>query len=91
MAAEPNAWKFETYIFDWLQFSKRTAALLYPREECFAPLKNVAGPDSPETVKRALQQRDKVILEALTGLPAPAFPFELPPQYYYPINDSTRQ
>lgn len=84
ISAEPNAWKFETYIFDWLNFTEKAAALLYPRKECFAPLKNGTGPDSPETVKKALQERDRMILQKLTGLPPPEAPFELNPQYYYP-------
>lgn len=86
-SSEPIAWKFETFIFDWLLHAKDVAALLYPREECFAPLKNLAGPDSPETVRRALQQRDRSLLHALTGLPPPDFPFELSSEFYYPTHE----
>ncbi len=50
-SSQPAAWKFETFIFDWLFHSKKVAALICPREECFAPLKNLKGPDSPETVR----------------------------------------
>lgn len=83
-SSEPFAWKFETFIFDWLLYAEKVAALLYPREECFAPLKNFEGADSPEKVKAALQKRDKQIIEGLTGLPAPSFPFELAADFYYP-------
>lgn len=86
-ATKPNAWKFETFIFDWLMHAKKVAALIYPREECFAPLKNLSGPDSPETVRRALQERDRAVLQHLTGLPPPDFLFELPPEFYYPSQD----
>lgn len=51
-----HAWKFETFIFDWLNFASRVEALIYPREECFAPLKNLTGADSPETVRRSLKK-----------------------------------
>ncbi len=84
LSSEPFCWKFETFIFDWLPLAKKVFALLYPREECFAPLKNWEGADSPEKVRAALQRRDKQILEELTGLPAPSFPFELAADFYYP-------
>ena len=52
---KPNAWKFEAFIFDCLREAKHVSALLYPRSECFAPLKNASGPDSIETVRAALR------------------------------------
>ena len=87
MSPAPIAWKFETFIFDWLLYAHRVAALIYPREECFAPLKNLTGDDSPETVRDALQQRERAILERLTGLPPPPFSFELPAEFYYPTQE----
>lgn len=53
------AWKFETFIFDWLIHTEKVAALLYPRELCFAPLKNATGPDSPDSVRAAIERREK--------------------------------
>lgn len=85
--AEPNAWKFERFIFDVLPFSQQVAALVYPRERCFAPLKNFEGSDSPATARAALQNLDRVVLESLTGLPAPDRPFELSQEFYYPTPD----
>lgn len=84
LASQSNHWKFETFIFDWLSHTSQVAALLYPREECFAPLKNLTGADSPETVRAALQQRDQKCIQALNGLPIPSFPFELAANFYYP-------
>lgn len=81
------AWKFETFIFDWLSYANNVRVLLYPRKECFAPLKNFSGADSPTTVKEALLERDRIALKALTGLPAPNFPFELPADFYYPTTE----
>lgn len=77
------AWKFEAFIFDLLAFAARVNALLYPRERCFAPLKNFEGDDSPATVQQALLQEDRRRYQEATGLPPPEQPFELPPELYY--------
>lgn len=82
--SEKKAWKFEAFIFDVLPFAKGVSALLYPREKCFAPLKNFEGNDSPQTVQKALQEEAKRIIKEITGLPPPSAPFELAPEFYYP-------
>ena len=79
-----KAWKFEAFIFDLLTQTDKIQALLYPREECFAPLKNGEGRDSPETVQSALQEHDRRVFAALTGVEPPMKPFELSPEFYYP-------
>ncbi|MBN9377577.1 MAG: hypothetical protein BGO14_10810 [Chlamydiales bacterium 38-26] len=81
---QAKAWKFEHFIFDILPLANKVGALLYPREYCFAPLKNLAGNDSPETVKKALQKRDQKIYEELFNHKAPPEPFELAQDFYYP-------
>lgn len=86
LSESPNAWKFETFIFDWLLYAQNVAALIYPREECFAPLKQAKGDDSPESVRKALQEADKRIIESITGLIPPSFPFELAQEFYYPTS-----
>jgi UDP-N-acetylglucosamine/UDP-N-acetylgalactosamine diphosphorylase len=50
---EPNALKFERFIFDALPLAERWLAVETRREEEFSPLKNATGADSPETVYRA--------------------------------------
>lgn len=50
---EPNALKFERFIFDALPLAERWLAVETRREEEFAPLKNATGPDSAETVREA--------------------------------------
>jgi UDP-N-acetylglucosamine/UDP-N-acetylgalactosamine diphosphorylase len=50
---QPNAIKYETFIFDVLPEASHHVALEIAREEEFEPLKNAKGPYSPETVKRA--------------------------------------
>lgn len=46
---EPNAYKFESYIFDGFSFFDNMSVLRVKREEEFAPIKNASGSDSPET------------------------------------------
>ena len=81
----PNAWKFERFIFDILPFSTKTSVLVYPREECFAPLKNSTGLHSPATVKLALEARDRQILKEIYSIDAKESPLEIAQElYYYP-------
>ncbi len=80
-----KAWKFEYFIFDILAEAQKVQALLYPREQCFAPLKNLTGPDSPLTVQAALQERDRQVYEMLFNRKAPDTPFELAQDFYYPL------
>jgi len=47
----PNAYKFETFIFDAYERLPKIGVLRYKREECFAPIKNAEGADSPETAR----------------------------------------
>jgi UDP-N-acetylglucosamine/UDP-N-acetylgalactosamine diphosphorylase len=50
-SGEPNALKFERFIFDALPLAERWLAIETSRAEEFCPLKNATGPDSPETVR----------------------------------------
>ena len=47
----PNAYKFESFIFDAFERLPEIGVLRYKREECFAPIKNAEGADSPETAR----------------------------------------
>ena len=87
----PNAWKFEKFIFDILPATDRVEALFYPRSKSFAPLKNLKGEDSIETVQAALLKRDKEIIHTITGLEAPKHDFELSPEFYYPTEELLRK
>jgi UDP-N-acetylglucosamine/UDP-N-acetylgalactosamine diphosphorylase len=51
---EPNALKFERFVFDALPMAERWLAVEAKREDEFAPLKNAEGPDSLETVQAAM-------------------------------------
>lgn len=48
---EPNAYKFESFIFDSFEMFDEVAILRVKREEEFAPVKNAEGKDSPETAR----------------------------------------
>lgn len=49
--SEPNAYKFEAFIFDAFNFFEEISILRGRRENDFAPVKNKEGNDSPETAK----------------------------------------
>lgn len=52
--AEPNAVKFERFIFDALPLAQRWAIVETDRAVEFEPLKNKEGPDSPATVRQRM-------------------------------------
>jgi UDP-N-acetylglucosamine/UDP-N-acetylgalactosamine diphosphorylase len=54
--SEPNALKFERFIFDLLPHAKNAIVVEYPEDEVFAPLKNAPGADrdTPEYVRRLM-------------------------------------
>jgi UDP-N-acetylglucosamine/UDP-N-acetylgalactosamine diphosphorylase len=52
--AEPNAVKFERFIFDALPMAERWALVETSRSREFEPLKNATGPDSPATVRQRM-------------------------------------
>ena len=52
--AQPNALKFERFIFDVLPSAERALVVETDRAREFNPVKNEKGDDSPETVKAAM-------------------------------------
>jgi UDP-N-acetylglucosamine/UDP-N-acetylgalactosamine diphosphorylase len=88
--AEPqkeNALKFEMFIFDALPQAERWTIVETSRREEFEPLKNATGPDSPETVRRAMSNLAAEWLER-AGVKVPrkangdaAVPLEISPLY----------
>ncbi len=84
----PNTLKFERFIFDVFPHSTKTSALLYPREETFAPLKNSVGEDSITQVQAALLEHDRRAFCLVSGTQAPtSAKFELSPDFYYPSEE----
>lgn len=49
---QPNAYKFEAFIFDAFERLDDMAIMRVKREEEFAPVKNAEGVDSPETARQ---------------------------------------
>jgi UDP-N-acetylglucosamine/UDP-N-acetylgalactosamine diphosphorylase len=62
--AKENALKFEKFIFDVLPLAERWTVVETTRREEFEPLKNATGPDSPESVRRAISRLAGDWLEA---------------------------
>ncbi|MGE0755559.1 MAG: UTP--glucose-1-phosphate uridylyltransferase [Pirellulaceae bacterium] len=70
--AEPNATKFERFIFDLLPRARQTIVVEVAAEEAFAPVKNAATEkvDTPETAQAAMIRRDRELLRA-AGMTVP--------------------
>jgi len=62
--------KFETFVFDALRFSPRSAVLEVERAREFSPVKNPSGEDSPEQAKADISRLHARWLAA-AGLEAP--------------------
>ena len=52
IAEKPNAYKFESFIFDAFETLENMIVMRVKREEEFAPVKNKEGVDSPETARK---------------------------------------
>jgi len=52
--SEPNGYKFETFIFEALQFTQNSIVMEVEREKEFSPVKNVEGVDSAQTAEQDL-------------------------------------
>ncbi len=50
--SEPNAYKFEMFVFDAFPFAERAVFLEANRSEEYSPVKNAEGQDSPATARR---------------------------------------
>ncbi len=61
---QPNAVKFEAFIFDALPLAERVVTVEAERAEDFSPIKNATGADSPETARRDLNRLYARWLEA---------------------------
>jgi UDP-N-acetylglucosamine/UDP-N-acetylgalactosamine diphosphorylase len=56
---DPNGIKLEAFIFDAFMLSQNMAVMEVSREDEFAPVKNAAGQDSPESARRLVSQLAK--------------------------------
>ena len=78
---QPNALKFERFIFDLLPHAKNPLVVEYAEEEVFAPLKNAPGAerDTPEYVQRFMIAQHRRWLEAAGTHVADGVPVEISP------------
>ena len=53
---EPNAYKFEAFLFDAFENIDDMIVMRVKREEEFAPVKNATGTDSPETARELYKE-----------------------------------
>ena len=51
---QPNAYKFETFVFDALRDTTHSVVMEVVREDEFSPVKNREGVSSPRTARRDL-------------------------------------
>jgi UDP-N-acetylglucosamine/UDP-N-acetylgalactosamine diphosphorylase len=79
--SEPNALKFERFIFDLLPHAKNAIVVEYPEQEVFAPLKNAPGADrdTPEYVKQFMCDQHRRWLNAAGVKVADDVPVEISP------------
>jgi UDP-N-acetylglucosamine/UDP-N-acetylgalactosamine diphosphorylase len=80
---EPNALKFERFIFDLLPHALRPMVVEYQEEDCLAPLKNASGAavDTPEYVHKMLLAQHRRWLTAAGALVADGVDVEISPLY----------
>lgn len=78
---EPNALKFERFIFDLIPEARRPIVIEYAESESFAPLKNASGApkDTPEYVRRFMFDQHRRWLEGAGATLAPGVHVELSP------------
>jgi len=81
--SEPNALKFEKFIFDLLPAAERPIVVEYAEAECFAPLKNAPGAekDTAEYVQRMMFDQHRRWLEAAGANVAADVDVEISPLY----------
>jgi UDP-N-acetylglucosamine pyrophosphorylase len=75
---QPNATKFESFLFDAIPLAERSLVVETLREHEFSPIKNATGNDSPATARRDLEAAFRSWMEG-AGEPIPVGALEVPP------------
>lgn len=94
---EPNAVKFESFIFDALPFAEVTTTVEAARGEEFSPIKNAEGDDSPASCRRHLTERNARWLAAagvgveVGGDGAPVHEIEIDPRFALDAEELARK
>ncbi len=76
-----EGWKFETFVFDAIQFARKTCCMEVAREEEFSPVKNNVGVDSPATAVAAMSNLFKKWLEGAGLVVSPDVLIEISPLF----------
>ncbi|HEX4132186.1 MAG TPA: UTP--glucose-1-phosphate uridylyltransferase [Pirellulales bacterium] len=86
---QPNAIKFERFIFDLLPAAKRSIVVEIDPAEGFAPVKNASGSptDSPETVQRTIAALHRQWLLTAGAAVADGVTVEISPLYALDADD----
>ena len=90
---EPNAYKFEKFIFDALPHAETSLNVAFARENEFSPVKNADGEDSPVTAQRDMMNKFARWIE-LCGIDVPQsedgellYKLEIAPSYAVCVED----
>jgi UDP-N-acetylglucosamine/UDP-N-acetylgalactosamine diphosphorylase len=91
--AEPNAIKFERFIFDLLPSARQPIVVEVDEASCFAPVKNAPGSekDSPEQVRARMSAVHTAWLREAGATVAPGVPVEISPLYALDADEVRRK
>lgn len=78
---EPNAIKFERFIFDLMPWAANAIVMEVDPARCFAPLKNAHGDDSPTSVKAQMAALHRAWLRQAGAEVPEGVPVEISPQF----------
>lgn len=78
---EPWAWKFERFIFDILPLAPKVTPICYPRQETFAPIKDLP---SLEKAKKIFTAYERHTLATFTHQQVPPLCEEIDPSFHFP-------
>jgi UDP-N-acetylglucosamine/UDP-N-acetylgalactosamine diphosphorylase len=90
---DPNATKFERFIFDLMPAARNAVVVEAAAEEVFAPVKNAIGdPDeTPETARAGMIRRDTALLKAAGIVVEPGVVVEVNPLWALDADDVARR
>ncbi len=88
---QPNAFKFEQFIFDLLPAAKRSLIVEADRAAEFNPVKNHDGADSPSTCRTAMQALHRRWIRAAGATIGDDVPIEISPLFALEAADVARR
>jgi len=81
LRAKMTGWKLEAFVFDAIPLARKACGMEVIREEEFAPVKNRAGKDSPDTVRAAMNHLHRTWLKKAGALLEPEVRVEVSPLF----------